>query len=221
MYGSVNKYWPQRLMMLASECVFLVFVYWFLFLNGNEIFHLPEGDFQRQVMLYSFCLVVFFRMSFMMFYLLKRGITWGEAGSVSFTFAIYYIGFAILGGINNKPLDWIDGIAVFLFLVGSLINTLSEVLRHQWKKNNWNKGKLYTGGLFRYAIHINYFGDVIWVSGFALLTRVIWAGLIPFFLILMFVLLNIPHHDKYLRKKYGKEFEKYEKETKKFIPFVY
>lgn len=31
---------------------------------------------------------------------------------------------------------------------------------------------------------------------------------------------NIPLHDQYLRKKYGRAFEKYEAETKKFILFV-
>ncbi len=221
MYGLASQSWPQRITILASESVLLVIVYWFLFLNGNEVFQLPTGNAQRNVLLFGFCLAVCFRMSFMVIYLLKRGITWGEAGSVSVAFAIYYLGFSIFGGIQDKPLDWIDGIAVFLFLAGSVINTLSEVLRDQWKKHSSNKGKLYTGGLFKYAIHINYFGDFVWVSGFALLTRNWWSGLIPFFLLLLFVLLNIPHHDRYLRGKYGEEFAQYEQNVKRFIPFIY
>lgn len=221
MYGSANKSWPQRLVIIAYECVFLVLVYWFLFLAGNEFLHLPEGDFQRRVLLYGFCLVVFLRMSFMVVYLLKRGITWRETVSVSFAFALYYIGFSLLGGTNDQPLDWIDGIAVFIFLAGSVINTLSEVLRNHWKRDSQNKGKLYTGGLFRYAIHINYFGDFVWVCGFALLTRNAWAGLIPIFLFFMFIFFNIPEHDRYLRGKYGSDFEKYEQTTKKFIPYIY
>ncbi|MBM7553893.1 methyltransferase family protein [Thalassobacillus pellis] len=152
---------------------------------------------------------------------MKRGITWEETGGVIFAFAVYYIGFSILGGISEEPLDWIDGIAVFIFLTGSVINTLSEVLRDQWKKDSRNKGKLYTGGLFKYAVHINYFGDVVWVCGFALLTRNVWAGLVPLFLLAMFIFLNIPKHDSYLRVKYGKAFEDYEKVTKKLIPYIY
>lgn len=221
MYGSARKSWPQRLTILISECILLLFVYWFLFMNGNEVFHLPEGDFQRKVLLFVFCLIVFVRMSYMIVYLLKRGITWGEASSVPLAFAFYYIGFSMLGGIKDIPLDWIDGLAVFLFLVGSVINTLSEVLRDQWKKDIRNKGKLYTDGLFKYAIHINYFGDVVWVSGFALLTRNLWSGVMPVFLFLMFVFINIPHHDQYLRGKYGEAFKQYEKKTKKLIPFIY
>ncbi|MGP4081494.1 DUF1295 domain-containing protein [Pseudalkalibacillus sp. R45] len=152
---------------------------------------------------------------------MKRGITWEETWGVVFAFMIYYLGFSILGGIIDKPLDWIDGIAIFIFLAGSVINTLSEVLRNQWKKDSQNKGRLYTGGLFKYAIHINYFGDVVWVVGFALLTRNLWSVVVPFGLFIMFVYFNIPEHDRYLRERYGKAFVAYEKKTKKLIPFVY
>lgn len=58
------------------------------------------------------------------------------------------------------------------------------------------------------------------VAGFALLTRNPWAALVPFFLILLFVFLNIPQHDRYLRDKYGSAFIEYEKKTKRLIPFV-
>lgn len=221
MYGISNKSWPQRLTIILSECLFLLFVYEFLFPGWSDFFRLSEGDFGRKVLLFIFCIIVFLRMSFMVVYLLKRGITWEETGGVIFAFAVYYIGFSILGGISEEPLDWIDGIAVFIFLTGSVINTLSEVLRDQWKKDSRNKGKLYTGGLFKYAVHINYFGDVVWVCGFALLTRNVWAGLVPLFLLAMFIFLNIPKHDSYLRVKYGKAFEDYEKVTKKLIPYIY
>ncbi|WP_221567825.1 DUF1295 domain-containing protein [Alkalihalobacillus sp. TS-13] len=221
MYGAVDKSLPQRIAILACECIFLLFVYWFLFLEGNQVFHLSDGDFGRKVMLFIFCLIIFVRMSFMVVYLLKRGITWGETWGVVFAFMIYYIGFSLLGGIIDKPLDWIDGIAIFIFLAGSVINTLSEVLRNQWKKDSQNKGRLYTGGLFKYAIHINYFGDVVWVIGFALLTRNLWSALVPAFLVIMFVYFNIPEHDRYLRERYGNSFVEYEKKTKKLIPFVY
>ncbi|MBY7141885.1 isoprenylcysteine carboxylmethyltransferase family protein [Virgibacillus sp. NKC19-3] len=157
----------------------------------------------------------------MVLYLLKRGVTWKETVTVSLAFALYYIGFSMLGAVRNIPLDWLDGIAVFLFLAGSVINTLAELLRDQWKKDEQHKGKLYTGGLFKYAVHINYFGDVVWVIGFALLTRNLWSGIIPIFLIIMFVFFNIPEHDRYLRDKYGEAFKEYEKKTKKLIPFIY
>ncbi len=39
-----------------------------------------------------------------------------------------------------------------------MLNTVSELLRKSFKDNPVNQGKLYTGGLFKYAIHINYLG---------------------------------------------------------------
>ncbi|MEK5645781.1 hypothetical protein BK138_35190 [Paenibacillus rhizosphaerae] len=220
MYGGEKKSWPQRVTIIAGECLFLIFVYWFLFINGNKAY-LPVGNVQRNLILFVCCLVTFFRMSWMTIYLLRRGISWSEVGGVLLAFAVYYIGFPVLGSIHDDPLDGVDGIALFLFFTGSLINSLSEWLRDRWKKKEHNQGKLYTGGLFRYAIHINYFGDVIWVCGFAMLTRNIWSGLVPILLLLMFVFQNIPIHDQYLRKKYGLAFEVYEKKTKKLIPFIY
>jgi hypothetical protein len=38
-------------------------------------------------------------------------------------------------------------------------NGLSELQRYRWKRQPQNAGRLYTGGLFAYARHINYFGD--------------------------------------------------------------
>lgn len=221
MYGLTDKSLSQRTLILILECVFLVFVYWFLFMNGNDVFHLPKGDFIRRVLLFVLCLITFFRMNYAVFFLLKRGITWGEALNVPLGFALYYIGFSMLGGTRSQPIDWIDGFAVFVFLMGGFINTFSEILRGRWKKDRRHQGKLYSGGLFKYAIHINYFGDVIWVCGFAMLTRNLWSGLIPLFLLSMFIFFNIPLHDRYLRDKYGESFREYENKTKKLIPFVY
>ncbi|MGR5960169.1 DUF1295 domain-containing protein [Bacillus cereus] len=41
-----------------------------------------------------------------------------------------------------------------------MLNTVSELLRKSFKDNPVNQGKLYTGGLFKYAIHINYLGGL-------------------------------------------------------------
>ena len=134
---------------------------------------------------------------------------------------MYYIGYSMLGGIKDTPINGLDYLGVFLFLSGSTINTVSELLRNAWKKDERNKGKIYTEGLFKYAIHINYFGDVVWVIGFAVITSNLWSAIIPLILISMFVFYNIPMHDKYLRGKYKDAFIQYEKNTKKLVPFLY
>ncbi|MEO8413133.1 MAG: DUF1295 domain-containing protein [Ginsengibacter sp.] len=101
------------------------------------------------------------------------------------------------------------------------MNTFSELLRSAWKKNPSNKGKLYTGGLFKYPMHINYFGDLLWVSGYALVTGNGYSIFIVIFLFCFFAFYNIPMLDKHLASKYGVAFEGYKRRTKKLVPFVY
>jgi steroid 5-alpha reductase family enzyme len=146
---------------------------------------------------------------------------WEEAFSIPLAFAIYYIGYALLGFKANQPFNFADVISIILFLTGSYFNTAAELMRDKWKKAPENKGKLYTGGLFRYAMHINYFGDVLWVTAYAIVTRNWFSCFIPAFILSFFVFYNIPKLDKYLASKYGKQFEEYRQKTKKLIPFVY
>ena len=70
-------------------------------------------------------------------------------------------------------------------------------------------------------MHINYFGDILWVAALAILTRNYYASIVPILLFVMFVFYNIPMLDKYLSTKYGKAFQEYQKKTKKLIPFIY
>ena len=110
---------------------------------------------------------------------------------------------------------------ILLFIIGSYINTYSEIQRKRFKDNPNNKGKLYTQGLFQYARHINFFGDVCWVTGWAIITHNLWSGIIPIMLTLGFILFNIPILSSYLEKKYGVDYLDWIKNTKKLIPFIY
>ena len=175
----------------------------------------------RRMIIFLFSLIVFLRMGLTIIYLLKRRIPWEESISVSLAFGLYYLGFALLVLPTDKSLEIIDFIGIGLFLLGSFINTFSELQRHFWKKKTENQGKIYTQGLFQYAMHINYFGDLCWVTAYALITRNLYASLIPVLLICFFVFYNIPKLDRYLASKYGNDFDSYQKNTKKLIPFLY
>lgn len=156
----------------------------------------------------------------MMRFLLNRRIPWAESIDIPFAFALYHLGFPLLALPTNLPLGGIDAFGIALFLLGSGINTSAEALRDRWKKDPAHKGKLYTGGLFTYARHINYFGDLLWVSGYAVLTQNGYAALIPAFLLCFFAFYNIPKLEACLRGRYP-GFAEYAKRTKRFIPFVY
>jgi steroid 5-alpha reductase family enzyme len=160
-------------------------------------------------------------MFFTLFSFLKREIEWKETAIIIFGIIFYQLGFAITGITQKAPIDLIDIIPIALFILGSYLNTYSEFQRKRFKEKPENKRKLYTGGLFKYSQHINYFGDFIWILGFALLTRNLWALIMPTFCFVGFVFFNIPMLNKHLKEKYGEEYESWSQRTKKFIPYIY
>ena len=102
-----------------------------------------------------------------------------------------------------------------------VLNSAGEILRNQWKKSPENIGKIYTDGFFKYSRHINYFGDLLWVIAYAMITKNVWSISIPIFLFSFFAFYNAPKLDKYLKEKYGNDYDEYAKKTKMLIPFIY
>ena len=224
-YASKTPSIPQKLFVILIELIFIWLAYWIFFLGGRAEVYAWLGKTPqeiitvRKLMILAFIVFTFFRFILSIFYLLKRKLRWSETFTVILPFGIYYLGYAFLTN-TGAAWTWWDGLAVLVFLVGSLINTGSELQRHFWKQGHENKGKLYTKGLFKYAMHINFFGDLLWVSGFAMLTRNIWSIIVPIMLLALFVFFNIPELDKYLAAKYD-GFDEYARKTKKLIPGIY
>ena len=76
----------------------------------------------------------------------------------------------IEGGMNRAALGAAGAAGVILFVVGSWMNSYAEYMRHIWKRRPENRGRLYTGGLFRYSRHPNYLGDLLSFSGLCLIS---------------------------------------------------
>lgn len=227
MYESKTKSLPQKLSLLTMETVILLVAGWLLFFNGGEQlrewweWEFTEGDPLRNMILFIMYVVVYVRMLVTIFHLMQRKMDWEEALSIPLAFAMYYIGYSLFALTTTAPLNGWDIGFIVLFVIGSYLNTFSELARKQWKADPAHQGKLYTEGLFKYSMHINYFGDLVWVMALALLTRSPWALVIPLVLFCFFAFYNIPMLDKYLAQKYGSQFEQYRRKTKKFIPFIY
>lgn len=158
-----------------------------------------------------------------LFYLLQRRVTWGEAIGLGVFMIPMEVGFVLLGcGVAGAhPLGWLDVVAVGLVAVGSYLNTASEVQRKLWKARPGSKGHCYTEGLFRYSMHVNYFGDVLSFSGWAILTATWWTFPLPVLMTALFVFVHIPGLDAYLAEHYGDEFTAYAARTKKLVPWIY
>ncbi|MGB7496481.1 MAG: DUF1295 domain-containing protein [Candidatus Acidiferrum sp.] len=89
-----------------------------------------------------------------------------------------------------------------------------------WRKIRATQANCTLGGLFRYSRHINYFGDELLFTGYALIAGSFWSFLIPALMAFGFAFVNIPMLD-YLKKKYGEQFETYALRTKRFVPYIY
>jgi protein-S-isoprenylcysteine O-methyltransferase Ste14 len=216
---------PKIVFMTAISCTSLLVGY-LMFADVNKLIswlkpYAINGNFTRQVILMCFCWIYVLRLFITVFVFLKRKIAWSEMLLVTFLMTLALFSFAKGGGNSYQPIGVLDYFSIFLYLFGSWLNTWSEYNRYVWKKNKRNKGRLYTVGLFKYSMHINYFGDVVLFTGFALITWKFSLLIIPFAMALIFVFFIIPRLDKYLSEKYGDEFKEYSAKTKKLIPWIY
>jgi len=227
LYGNKAPATAQKLVIIAIELALIVLSFWIMFGKGEALFSNLFGwpialeTPRRRTLVLLFSFIVFIRMTFAMFQLMKRDIPWSETLSVPFAFALYYVGFAILVLPSHQPLDWIDFGAIILFALGCYFNTASEMQRSAFKKKSENKGKLYTSGLFSLSMHINFFGDILWVIAYALVARNPWGTFIPVILVSFFAFYNVPMLDRYLANRYGAQFDAYARRTKKLIPFIW
>ena len=180
-----------------------------------------QGDPWRQAALIACAAGYIARAAHTLFVFVKRRVPWWEAawgGSVIGCVLFFFL----LGGLRaSQAMGPVDLAAVALYAAGSWIGTASEHARHIWKARPENRGRLYTDGLFRYSRHINYFGDLLLFAGFGLLTRQSWTGIVPLAMGLNFALMIIPAHDAYLAARYGGDFDRYARGTKKLVPFLY
>jgi len=172
------------------------------------------------------CAVLYFlRNVATMAVLLKRRVQMSEVLGLAVFVAVFEVGFLLLGAgaISGTatPFGWGDWLGIGLVLVGSALNTGSEFQRWAWKARPTSQGRCYTGGLFAYSQHINYFGDALLFAGWATLAASIFAWAIPVFISATFVFYHIPALDAYLAGRYGDEFKSYAAKTAKFVPFLY
>ena len=227
MERKTDKSNKQKIVFAGIHFLAILISYWILFSDGQDfifnIFGQPKitSSLTSRIVIFCCALLYFLRHIFTLFVLLKREISWSEVFGVGFFIMIIQVLFAILTIYNKENFSQFDWILIAIVVFGSYLNTVSELQRMIWKKDESNKGKLYTGGLFKYSMHINYLGDTILFSGFALLTGTVWALLVPVLITFGFIFQHIPELDKYLKEKYKEQFVEYENKTKKFIPWVY
>ncbi len=216
---------PKVVFLTAIICATLLGGY-LMFADENNLVTMLKpykikGFFTRQIII-MVCLIIYvIRLFITLFVFLKRKMAWSEMLLVTALMSFALFSFAKVGGNSQQEIGALDYLAIFLYASGSWINSWSEYTRYLWKKSSKNRGKIYNEGLFKYALHINYFGDIVLFTGLALLTVTFSLLLIPLAMALNFVFFIIPRLDSYLAIKYGADFKENAKTTKKLIPGIY
>lgn len=221
-----NKSLLPKSLILTAMATSIIISFLMMFIAENELMvwvqpYKVEGDFYRNALLLTCFIIYFIRLSITLFVFFRRKMYWVEAIVITniMPFIIPYVAF--IGGNNMQQIGSVETIGILFFMFGSYLNSRSEYLRHIWKKRDENIGHIYTGGLFKYAIHINYLGDIILFSGLALVARDLLLLFIPGSMAFIFIGILIPLKENYLENKYGNEFHVYKSKTKKLIPLLY
>ena len=179
------------------------------------------GDPLRRVLLFAGFAIYYLRILFTEFLFLRRGVSWSEVWTVAPWLLFIIVLLCLSGGTNPQSLGIAGIVGVVLFILGSWMNSYAEYARHVWKQQAENRGRLYTGGLFRYSRHPNYLGDLLSFSGLCLISGTWITVIVPLLMLAGFVFVNIPVLDSHLHDHYGSAFDDYARHTRKLIPFVY
>lgn len=214
-------------MFIAAAILGSIYVSGYLmFTSTDKILPLFEpfkvnGDFVRNILILSCMCIYFFRLLFTLFIFFQRKMYWGEAIVIANFMPWIFPYIAYKSGNYSGTIGWMEIIGILLFFTGSFLNTASEYFRFSWKQKKENTGHLYTGGLFKYARHINYFGDVVLFGGLTIVAHQIQLLIIPISMAFVFVVILIPLKESYLKDKYGNEYISYAANTKMLIPLIF
>lgn len=180
-----------------------------------------EADPWRIGLLIAAAVMYFGRLLATQYLLLARTFPWAEAAAVGPWIVICQATMAGVGGRNPAPVDWVTWAGVGVYLLGSWLNTGSELARKRFKADPTNKGRLFTGHGFALVRHPNYLGDSLLFTGFAMITGSWWAGLIPLLMTAMFVWMHIPQNEAHMAEHYGDQWADYAQRTQRFIPGIW
>jgi len=134
----------------------------------------------------------------------------------------------ILTSNNNQNFGILDIIGVLIWVIGFLIEVVSDRQKSEFKSHEFNAGKFIHTGLWKYSRHPNYFGEILLWTGIAIIGISVysgfgWLGLIsPFF---VFVMLNyisgVRLLEKQAEERWGENdlYQLYKSKTPVLFPY--
>ncbi len=217
----------SKLIISSGIAISLVFAIYTFFLKEPEDFEMNYP----QILFFLALFIYQLRYLYLINYLKKNKVTFQLIEKLKeplfldtliglFLFCILPIGLILLNEHFNSMLDWTDITAFIIYLSGTSITLISEKQRKDWKEKNNNS--LYQDGLFKYANHINYFGETLSFPSFCWLAS---ANIFVFIAVILhqlidFIFIQIPKQEDYLKRKYPDDYAK-TLHRKKLIPMIY
>ncbi len=143
-------------------------------------------------------------------------------GIVGIVLAVAYVGiFYCLPGwlamANPSPLGSITAaLGIVMYVFGSLINTAADIQKMTARQLG---AGLVCDGIWRRVRHVNYLGDLLRYSSFAVLAGSAWAWLLPASVLLLY-LQRIDGKEQSMARKYS-EFDNYRLRSWRLIPWLW
>lgn len=129
----------------------------------------------------------------------------------------------VFSSSKKEPGTW-EYIGLLIFLAGFLIELIADRQLTVFKKDETNRGRLITTGLWKYSRHPNYLGESILWWGIALMAfPASWGWTAVLSPILVYLLLSRISGVPLLEKKYeGRpDWEEYKRKTPAIFPKLY
>eukprot|EP00568_Trieres_chinensis_P011783 CAMPEP_0183305978 /NCGR_PEP_ID=MMETSP0160_2-20130417/10544_1 /TAXON_ID=2839 ORGANISM="Odontella Sinensis, Strain Grunow 1884" /NCGR_SAMPLE_ID=MMETSP0160_2 /ASSEMBLY_ACC=CAM_ASM_000250 /LENGTH=172 /DNA_ID=CAMNT_0025469271 /DNA_START=375 /DNA_END=893 /DNA_ORIENTATION=+ len=104
-----------------------------------------------------------------------------------------------------------------MVVVGLTLELRSEWQRATFKNDPRNDGKLFTGGCFRNAQHINYLGYIIWRTGLGCISGPPFTLMYGVYHAIDFYCRAIPLLQNYMLQKYGTQWTRYKETTRSVL----
>ncbi len=130
-------------------------------------------------------------------------------------FGVHYSG-------SSVPLFWLDYMAILTWAIGFIFEAGGDFQLYRFKKNQKNKGKVLTTGLWKFTRHPNYFGDTLvwWSYGlFSIAAGGYWQIIGAIFMTLLIVKVSgVALLEKTLKNTKPK-YKEYVEKTNSFFPW--
>lgn len=123
---------------------------------------------------------------------------------------------------QSNQISWIDYIAILVWIIGFVFESVGDYQLTKFKRNLSNKGKVLNTGLWKYTRHPNYFGDAAIWWGYALFcvsSGIYWPILGSVAMTFLIIKISgVSLLEESLKDK-KPEYQNYMKQTSSFFPW--